>query len=342
MSARPQASVIVPTRNRAPLLRRCLQSLVAQTLPAEAFEVIVVDNGSSDDTAAVARSFETTLNLRLLHEAEPGLHVGRHAGWRAAASDVLMFADDDIEALPGWVEAVVACFDGDAAAALVGGNNFPAFEHEPPAWLARWWQRPVDAGAGAGRALGYLSVLDFGPGRAAIDPACVWGCNFNVRRAALEAARGFHPDGVPAERLRWRGDGESHVAAVIRARGWKTLFDGAASVHHAVTAKRMTPAYFEERAFAQGVSDSYTRIRAARGLSLPWRERARAFARRWAGPLRERRQTAGAPADAATAEWREVLARTRAAHARGLAFHHAEVARDPALLQWVLREDYLS
>ncbi len=340
------ASVIVPTRNRAAVLRRCLQSLAAQTVPAEDFEVIVVDNGSTDDTAAVVQSFAGRLQLRLLHEPEPGLHVGRHAGWRAARCDVLMFADDDIEATPGWVAAVVARFAESADVALVGGNNHPAFEHEPPAWLQRWWQRPVVPGKARGQAhgqaLGYLSVLDFGPGRFALDPSYVWGCNFNVRRVVLEAARGFHPDGVPADRLRWRGDGESHVAAVVRQRGWQTVFDGAASVHHAVTAQRMTAAYFEQRGFAQGVSDSYRRIRAARGLALPWRERSRAAARRWLAPWRERLLTAGQPADTATAEWRNILARTRAAHARGLAFHHAEVARDPALLAWVLKEDYLS
>ncbi len=337
-----RASVIVPTRNRAALLRRCLQSLSVQTAPADSFEVIVVDNGSADDTAAVAQSFSGALQLHLLHENEPGLHVGRHAGWRAARSEVLMFADDDIEATPGWVAAVVACFADDADVALVGGNNHPAFAQEPPVWLQRWWQQPVVHGQARGRALGYLSVLDFGSGRFALDPSYVWGCNFNVRRAVLEAARGFHPDGVPAERLRWRGDGESHVAAVVRQRGWKTVFDGAASVHHAVTAQRMSAAYFVERGYAQGVSDSYRRIRAARGLALPLREHALAAARRWLGPWRDRALTAGQPADTATAEWRNILVRTRAAHARGLAFHHAEVARDPGLLAWVLKEDYLS
>ncbi len=332
------ASVIVPTRNRAAVLRRCLQSLTAQAAPADSFEVIVVDNGSSDDTVAVAKSFDGALQMRLLHESEPGLHVGRHAGWRAARSDVLMFADDDIEAEPGWVEAVVARFAAEPSVALVGGNDHPAFEHEPPLWLQRWWQQPV----GRGRALGYLSILDFGTGCFALDPSYVWGCNFNVRRAVLEAARGFHPDGVPVERIRWRGDGEGHIARLVHERGWLTLFDGAASVRHAVTARRMTPDYFEERAYAQGVSDSYTRIRRAGRAVLPWHQHVRAAVRRLAAPLRERNLTRSAPTDAATAQWRAVLRAVRCGYFRGLAFHHAEVARDPALLAWVLKEDYLA
>jgi glucosyl-dolichyl phosphate glucuronosyltransferase len=329
---KPSASVIVPTRNRAPVLRACLQSLAAQTMPAERFEVIVVDNGSSDDTAAVARAFDGPLRLRLLHEPEPGLHIGRHAGWRAAQSDVLMFADDDIEAEPGWVEAVAAAFD-DPAVALVGGNDRPNFEHAPPAWLQRWWSIPV----AHGRALGYLSILDFGERRRFdIDPAWVWGCNFNVRRSVLEAARGFHPDGVPKDRLRWRGDGEMHVGRVVRERGARTLFDAAASVRHRVDGFRMTADYFEQRAFAQGVSDSYATIRRAGGLRPQWQ----APLRRWLGRWRDRRLARPAD-DPVVMEWRSVLAAVRRGHAAGAAFHRQAVREDPALLAWVLKEDYL-
>jgi len=328
------ASVIVPTRNRAPVLRACLQSLCAQTAPKERFEVIVVDNGSTDDTEAVVREFTTVLPLRLLHEGEPGLHVGRHAGARAARADVLMFCDDDIVAAPGWVEAVVRRFE-DPRVALVGGNNLPGWQGEPPAWLAHAWSLP----AGHGRALAALSVLDFGARTFDIDPAWVWGCNFNVRRAALDVAGGFHPDGVPPERLRWRGDGEMHVGAVVRERGWRTVFDAAASVEHRVDAGRMTAEYFRRRAFAQGISDSYTRIRRRGGLG--------ADAGRWLVPLREFRQSlrdrralaaaAGAPA---VLQWHQIRAEARRAHAEGVAFHRAEVRRDPALLAWVLKEDY--
>lgn len=331
----PLASVIVPTRNRAQVLRECLASLARQTLAVERFEVIVVDNGSSDDTAAVTRAFDGALRLKLLHESEPGLHLGRHAGARAAASDILMFCDDDIEAEPGWVQTVVERF-AESDVALVGGNNRPAFECAAPPWLALWWSQPVVIGARRGHALGYLSVLDLGDGCFGIDPIWVWGCNFNVRRAALEAARGFHPDGVPKDRLRWRGDGEMHVGRTVRERGWRTVFDGAASVRHRVDAARMTPAYFVQRAFAQGVSDSYSQIRRYGGLRADWR----APLRPWVAAWRDRRALGAAAADPAVVEWSAVLGAVRRAHAEGMAFHRDAVRRDPALLAWVLKEDY--
>lgn len=329
------ASVIIPTRNRAPVLRQCLLSLTQQTLPTDSFEVVVVDNGSSDDTATVARSFADRLDLTVLHEPEPGLHVGRHAGWRAARSELLVFVDDDIQAEPGWLAAVVEAFE-DPQVALVGGNNLPAFSHQPPAWLQRWWERPVLCG----RALPYLSILDFGGGRFEIDPAYVWGCNFSVRASVLEAAGGFHPDGVPKDHLRLRGDGETHVADVVRQQGWRAWFDGRATVHHLVDARRMTPEYFEERAFAQGVSDSYTAIRAA-GSLMPERHGIRQGLQRLLAPAHDWWTSGAWRASPIEFKLRTVQARVRKSHRRGWDFHRTEVNRDPALLGWVLKDDYL-
>ena len=126
-----KASVIIPTRNRADVLARCLESLTCQTLPAEAFEVLVIDNGSTDHTPDVAENYGSLLQLTYVTAPEPGLHVGRHEGMRRANTDVLMFADDDIEAEPGWVEAVVQTLENPNIA-LVGGNNYPLFEEPPP------------------------------------------------------------------------------------------------------------------------------------------------------------------------------------------------------------------
>lgn len=334
----PLATVIVPTRDRAAVLRDCLASLARQTLAAERFEVVVVDNGSRDDTAAVARAFDGPLRLRLLHEPEPGLHVGRHAGARAARSDVLVFCDDDIVADPGWLEAVAAAFGDDPAVAMVGGNNRPGWDGEPPAWLAHAWSLPAGPVAG-GRALAALSVLDFGAGRFELDPRWVWGCNFSVRRAVLDAAGGFHPDGVPAERLRWRGDGEMHVGDVVRQRGARCLFVGAASVTHRVDAARMTPAYFARRGHMQGVSDSYTAIRRAGRLPPDpgrWRRELAGRLRDW----RDLARSSWARPPAPVLQWQAVQAEVRRAWRDGWDFHRAEVARDPALLAWVLKEDY--
>lgn len=325
-------SVILPTRNRARMLDDCLRSLARQTLPPEAFEVIVVDNGSTDDTAAVVAEHGGSLPLRYLLAPEPGLHVGRHAGMQAATSDLLVFGDDDIVAEPGWLASVKEAFE-DPGVALVGGNNRPIFEGTPPDWLQAWWRQP----AGPGRAMAPLSILDFGDGQFDIDPGYVWGCNFSIRRQVLLGAGGFHPDGVPADRLRWRGDGETHVADEIRRTGLRARFHAGASVGHRVSAGRMTPAYFSQRACAQGVSDSYTDIRRAGAPKSRLADRARRRARAIASRLRLSFATARDPA---ARTLRDVRRDMLAAYAAGYDFHQREVAGDPDLLAWVLKERY--
>jgi hypothetical protein len=225
------------------------------------------------------------------------------------------------------VDAVVQAFK-DPKVALVGGNNRPAFAQTPPPWLAMWWAKPV----AHGRALAPLSILDFGLRRFEIDPGWVWGCNFSIRRQALEAARGFHPDALPKDRLRFRGDGEMHVGRVVRESGASCVFEPGASVRHLVDVDRMTQAYFEQRAFAQGVSDSYASIRYRRRPVRDWTGWIPSSWRDWwstrhaTGPV--------------GIEWRRVLAAARRSHGEGVAFHREAVRRDPGLLTWVLKDDY--
>jgi hypothetical protein len=221
--------------------------------------------------------------------------------------------------------------------ALVGGNNYPRFETTPPDWLSLWWSRAVSGG----RALPYLSILDFGAGRFAIDPHYVWGCNFSVRRELVQAAGGFHPDGVPHELLRLRGDGETHLARFVTGRGLVALFDSRASVHHLVPQDRMTTSHFCRRAYAQGISDSYSAVRMAGGSRLAFRQRARAYLRPWLAASRELLRAAATAAHPGALALLRVQLDVIRAWAAGFAFHQAEVRRDHSLLSWVLRESYL-
>jgi hypothetical protein len=116
-----------------------------------------------------------------------------------------------------------------------------------------------------------LSLLELpaGPARD-FNPACVWGCNFSIRKQTLLAAGGFHPDGMPEQLLHLRGDGESHVTRYVGERGLRCRFHPGASVYHKVTPERMTLAYFRARGFRQGISASYTALRAGQPPGAPW------------------------------------------------------------------------
>lgn len=252
-------SVIIPTRNRADLLQLALQSLKSQTLSADSFEVLVIDNGSTDNTKQIVDSFQKQLGyIRYFFDPTPGLHVGRHLGLKMAKSDILVYADDDIEAFPTWLEGIAESFQ-DTSVVLVGGKNLPKFEIEPPDWILKMWVKDKNGN----RILGYLSIIDLGDAKKEISSYHVFGCNFSIRKSVLLEAGGFHPDTMPQDIIQYRGDGETHVSKFINNMGYRTTYNAKASVFHKVPKERLTEAYFCKRAYLQGISDSYTRIRNA-------------------------------------------------------------------------------
>src|SRR5437867_1570833 len=135
--ASPLVSVIVCTYNRAALLASCLESLVAQTLAAERYEIIVVDNGSTDRTQAVACDFAQCYGtVKVVLEPRLGVSHARNTGIRHAQADYLAFIDDDARALPDWVERILAAFaETDPPPFVVGGQIMPLYEHPPPTWF---------------------------------------------------------------------------------------------------------------------------------------------------------------------------------------------------------------
>ncbi len=321
-------SVIIPTFNRSILLKDCLESLTLQTLETLKFEVILVDNGSTDDTRAVAESFHSRLQLKYIFAPESGLHIGRHAGMHKASSEILVFCDDDIIADPSWLESISGAFR-DSDVTLVGGNNRPLFESNPPVWLQRLWNRPV----ASGQALAHLSILDFGEGEFDVDPGYIWGCNFAVRRNALEQAGGFHPDSMPYKKIRLRGDGETAVSDYIRKSGLRARFHAGASVRHRVPVTRMSMLYFKNRSYAQGISDSYTDFRRIRKTSiLPIRQ-----LQSIASCLRK---TIAAGFDDTGRQLINLHMNCLSSYLAGYNYHQQEARCDAELRAWILKENY--
>ena len=339
-------SVIVPTRNRSRQLELALRSFERQTLPWHLFEVIVVDNGSTDNTRSVVAYAARDANVKYYYEPRPGLHVGRHVGFRKANGNILIYVDDDIEAFPTMLEAINDAF-GRNDVALVGGKCIPKFEAEPPQWLTAMWTPD----AGGNRILGALSLIDLGEQPKEINPRFVFGCNFSIRRDVLSGAQGFHPDGMPKELIRFRGDGETHVSDFISVNGYKAYYTPAASIYHWVPSSRMTVDYFCQRAFNQGVSDSYTAIRKEAGVGLlsnptsspestgprsTWRRitnRVWRKGRRMVASLQEQML----PSARGDEQRRRKIAD---AYLNGYKFHQSVANDDDSLQAWILRADY--
>jgi glycosyltransferase involved in cell wall biosynthesis len=136
-------SVVVTTYNRSNLLAEALTSVLNQQPGGPVYEVITVDNNSTDDTRQTIQSFidEGHENLRYVFEPRQGISYGRNAGIAAATAPIIAFTDDDVRVAPDWVSNIKRAFDEHSEVDFVGGKILPHWPLEPPPWLTRdhWW-----------------------------------------------------------------------------------------------------------------------------------------------------------------------------------------------------------
>lgn len=130
-------SVIICTRNRCESLKEALESLLRQEHVAQcAYEIIVVDNKSTDRTKEIVDGFAPGFNgrLRYVFEPSPGLSFARNKGIREAGGTIVAFTDDDCVVDPQWIHAIHACALETGFDAL-GGKILPVYPPETPRWV---------------------------------------------------------------------------------------------------------------------------------------------------------------------------------------------------------------
>lgn len=249
-SRTPAVSVILCTRNRADLFDKAMASVVAQDFPRADYEIVVVDNGSTDHTAEVAQRYAAAANVRYVPEPRVGLCVARNTGWRAAAAPIVALFDDDAIAQPGWLAAIASAFarSGDDVG-VIGGRVDPVWLAPRPDWL-------TDDIAGA------LTIVDWGPAEKPIlDLRREWlvGANMAAPKAVIAEVGGFHPwlDRVGTNLL---SSGDVHLQMEIVRRGYRCLYVPDMAISHLAPAARLTQAWFIKRFYWQGVSDAVMEI----------------------------------------------------------------------------------
>lgn len=319
----PFVSVIIPTRNRSWRLRTVVESFVAQSYAANRYEIILADNGSTDDTrdviAALAREHGAVTGME---EPRRGAHFARNSAARIARGEILYFTDDDMIATPGLLAAIVSGFRLAGNVGVVTGRVVPRWETEPPRWVLEHCQNAL------------LSLNDHGVATIVSDSdPGVFSCHQGILREAFFRAGGFNPDTNAGE---FTGDNETGLNIKVKAHGYRFAYVGDATIHHVIPASRMTQRYLNSRFADQGFCDSYTAYR-ARPMGAPRLMKriaghgilaavssAKALARRAAGDSR----------------WRIHLARVF--YYRNRARYDTRLIRHSEWRRFVMRSDWLS
>jgi glucosyl-dolichyl phosphate glucuronosyltransferase len=239
----PRISVVLCTYDRAQSLQRTLRTLVDQSVPRAEYEVLVVDNRSTDATCAVVHDIQADhpeCRIRLLHEDRPGLNHARNTGLQQARGRYVAFTDDDVRLPEDWLQVALSAFEAVEPAPLgLGGPVFPFYAVERPAWFKDEYE--TDTWGDVERFL--------------VPGESFSGNNMFFRKEALQSIGGFVP-GLDMEGC-WIGvAGDTHVFERIwRAEPLARLYYlPGLEVLHAVPPYRMRIGYIVKRLFVTGQS----------------------------------------------------------------------------------------
>lgn len=170
-------SIIVCTYNREYLLHHCLQSLTDQAIDKSLYEVVVVNNNSTDGTQEIAVSFaEKYDNIRVVEERQQGLSYARNRGWMEAKGEFVAYIDDDAVACPDWALCIIDFIKRHPDASIFGGPYDPFYIVSPPDWF------PSEYGK-----------LSLGGKERPIIIGCEWinGSNMIIRKELFNIYGGF-------------------------------------------------------------------------------------------------------------------------------------------------------
>lgn len=241
-----KASVIICTYNRSAMLGDSIRAIRSQDFPSHAYEIIVVDNNSTDNTQQVVEALQSDsqVEIRYLFESRQGLSFARNSGIQAARGEVVAFVDDDIDAEKFWLKEVVDAFSPPDVA-CVGGPIRPVWLTEKPDWLTEEWY-------------GYLSVSEFASARSRgefVGPEYPWGANIAFRRSVINEIGGF-PTNLGRIGTTLLSGEEVALCMKIEEQGYRIGYAPNAIIHHKIPPERLRKRWYYRRTYWHGRSDA--------------------------------------------------------------------------------------
>lgn len=238
-------SLVIATFNRSASLLTLLESVVAQTAPRSEWECVVVNNNSTDDTAARFADFAARhpeYNIRMVEETNQGLSYARNRGIRESEGEYVAIVDDDERIAPDFIAAYIRLFDSKPEAQAAGGPIVAEYPTGRPRWMSRYTERPI------------ANTMHFG------DEVCEFprgrvpgGGNMAIRRSAVRRYGVFDTSlGYVGESL--VGGEESDLFERLQIAEAKYYYVPEAVMYHIIPAEKLTIDYLRRLSYNVGVS----------------------------------------------------------------------------------------
>lgn len=243
-------SVIVPTYNGADLLRKSLVTWAHQTLPTDQYEIIVVDNNSTEDIQSVVEEVKKSRPnvrdiIRYVKETIPGATAARHRGVHESRGEHLVFADNDGLYNPECLEEILKVYEGNIDCMAVACKIDIRWDGEEPKWIAPYKY--------------LLGQLDYGDEVIYKEGLYLNGGLMSVRRDVFERLHGFNPDLVGPYLI---GDGDTGLVRKLHKErlliGWAP---NAHMWHMQQVGKHGTIVGVALHTYNNGVAESYAKYR---------------------------------------------------------------------------------
>jgi glucosyl-dolichyl phosphate glucuronosyltransferase len=242
----PQVAVLIATYNRATVLGETLDCIAASQPPGIPWELVVVDNNSTDDTKGVVESRQASYPARLRYvvEQQQGRSAALNAAIATTTAPFIVFTDDDVRVDPAWLaHASRLLIEG---CDYVGGPVRPIWEIPPPRWLdltrSDTW--------------GTIAILDYGTDAFVFEARrrVPLGCNLGVQRTVIDQVGGFRTDLGRSNGKAVLGQEVPEWLARVRAAGFHGRYAPEMVVHHHIPARRLTKQYHRRWWVGKGFS----------------------------------------------------------------------------------------
>lgn len=252
-------SLVICTRNRASQLAESLQTLTRLQCQVP-WELIIVDNGSKDQTQDVIKNYGERLRPRTVIEPQAGLGRARNRGWALSQGEIVVFTDDDCYPADDFLYSVVRCFEEDPRLGFIGGR---ILLHDPEDYRITIQEQ--------------AHRQNLCPGEF-IPPGLIHGANFACRRAALQSVKGFD-ERFGAGAVFSCGE-DVDLLARMSARGWRGAYDPRPLVYHHHRRKSQLDVLRLLRQYARGRGAYYSKCILEPKLRM-------AYLRNWYGTMRQ-------------------------------------------------------